>query len=101
MPAMRLCLLFVRFGELGVHCNVALVRALVRRYAGQFQLGRTGTALAPRSRALLRRLFGNFERCLGGRLFAGAATAAAAEDLDAELGHQAFDLEFLAVRGAM
>jgi hypothetical protein len=49
----------------------------------------------------LQRLFGHFQRQLGSGLFAGAAAAATAKHLDAQLGHQAFDFEFLAVRGAV
>jgi hypothetical protein len=57
--------------------------------------------LLRRRRALLQRPVRHLERQARGGLLAGAAAAAAAEDLDAELGHQAFDLEFLAVGGAV
>jgi hypothetical protein len=42
-----------------------------------------------------------FERKLGSSLLTSATTTARAEHLDVELGHQAFDLEFLIVCGAV
>jgi hypothetical protein len=60
-----------------------------------------GLALRRAAGVFCSACLGHFERQLGGGLLAGAAAAAAPEDLDAELGHQAFDFEFLAVGGAV
>jgi len=69
--------------------------------AGQLELGGARFGLAAGGRRFQQRLLGHVQRQFGGDLLTGAAASATAVDLDIQFRHQAFDLEFLAVGGAV